>query len=482
MPKGPAHNISSILSHSFNHTKYTLIKQLKTNASRLVLMASTITMLNNGCKKEELQTKDNGQSVAAASQSDDLNADKFDASVAVSWANMQTNLSKTTVGFDPGATGRTYAYSGLALYEAVQAGIPGYQSLAAQLSSGLALPAADPGLSYYWPVAANASMASILKSLFANTSAANMTSIDSLEADYNSKFAPAITPQKLQRSIDFGKAIATAIFEWSKTDGGHEAYLHAVDPTYVAPTGPGLWIPAPPFFSPPVRPHWGDNRSFVSGIADAAAMPPPVVYSEVPGSPFYKMANQVYKISQSLTHDDTITVKFWADLPGQLNGPSHFTNVLTQLVVKENFNLAQAAIAYAKHGIANYDGAIACFRTKYTYNQIRPVSYIQNVLGHTTWLPVIGTPPHPEYTAAHACIMQTCADVLKEIFGEDYSFDDHTHDALYGTRHYDSFDAYAQEGAWSRVLAGIHYKPSVIAGLVQGRKVARRVNDLKFKN
>ena len=29
-----------------------------------------------------------------------------------------------------------------------------------------------------------------------------------------------------QRSIQFGQAVADAIYEWSKTDGGHEGYLH----------------------------------------------------------------------------------------------------------------------------------------------------------------------------------------------------------------------------------------------------------------
>jgi hypothetical protein len=457
------------------------MKQIQTRSIKLIFTLSIIMALNNGCKKNELQIKDNTPGNIAAAGSEDLNTDKFDASVAVSWANMQMNLAKTTAGFDPGATGRTYAYSGLALYEAVQNGIPGYQSLAGQLSGGLVLPKPDNNLSYFWPAAVNASMAYILKNLFANTSVANFASIDSLEAVYNNEYATLITQGNLQRSNDFGKAIAAAIFEWSKTDGGHEPYFHAVDSAYVWPTGPGLWIPTPPLFGYPVRPHWGDNRSFIPGIATAAAMPPPVPYSEQRGSPFYKMVNQVYNISQSLTHDDTITVKFWADLPGQLNGPSHFTNMLTQLIVNENFNLAQAAIAYAAHGIAIYDGIIACFKTKYTYNLIRPVSYIQNVMMHTTWNPVIGTPPHPEYTSAHACVMQSCAEVLKKIFGENYSFDDHTNDALYGTRHYSSFDAYAQEGAWSRVLAGIHYRPSAVAGITQGKKVGKLVTDLKFK-
>ena len=458
------------------------MKQLKKHFLKMIIATAIISIFNYSCRKTDIQKIDSSQSLSASEESAARNADKFDNSVAVSWITMQMNLSKTTTGFDPGATGRTFGYSGLALYESVEPGIPGYQSLVSQLSGGLVLPTANPDSSYYWPAAANASMAYMIKNLFANASAASMTSIDSLEADYNNKFAVEITQQKLQRSINFGKAIATAIFDWSKTDGGDQPYLHAVDSGYVWPKGPGLWIPTPPFFGYPVRPHWGSNRSFIPGVASIAAMPAPTPYSETPGSPFYRMVNEVYLTSLSLTHDDTITVKFWADLPGQYNGPSHFTNVLTQLVVLNNFNLAQAAVAYAKHGIAINDATIACFKSKYDYNLIRPVSYIQNVMGHTTWSPVIITPPHPEYTSAHACIMQACADVLIDIFGNNYSFDDHTNDALYGTRHYSSFEQYAKEGAKSRILGGIHYKPSGMAGLTQGDKVGSLVNDLQFKN
>ena len=39
---------------------------------------------------------------------------------------------------------------------------------------------------------------------------------------------------------------------------------------------------------------------------------------------------------------------------------------------------------------------------------------------------VIPTPPHPEYPAAHAVISAASAAVLENIFGEHYSFTDHT--------------------------------------------------------
>lgn len=399
----------------------------------------------------------------------------YDAGVAVAWIKLQQQISKTTPGFSPGVTGRAFGYSGITLYESVQPGFPGYQSLASQLAGSLTLPAINKHDKYYWPASANRAMAIITRNLFAATTPANKFSIDSLETSFNTKFQTEAPAAEITRAVDFGGQIATAIFDWSKTDGSLAVY-----PPYVPPAGSGLWIPTPPAFAPAAAPYQGTFRSFITGIADKAALPPPIAYSDVPGSAFYNMANEVYTLSLSLTAYDTTTVRFWADLPGQFNGPAHFTSVLSQLIEKENLHLGEAAIAYAKHGIAITDAGIACFKTKYQYNLIRPISYIRSVLSHPSWNAVIATPPHPEYSSAHAIIMQATAEVLKDIFGSHYSFTDHSFDVTYGSRHYNSFDEYAWEGAWSRVIGGIHYKPTAYAGIQQGKKVGVWVNKLKF--
>jgi hypothetical protein len=439
----------------------------KTTLSILIILSAVFIL--NSCNKFDFFNHHGGPTPK-----------NYDASVAVGWAKLQLQLSKTTAGFDPAVTGRSFAYSGLALYESVQPGMPGYQSLASQLSAGLALPQAE-NKSYYWPAAANKAMADVIRNLFSNTTPANISSIDSLEADFNNKFTGEASSAELQRSIDFGNKVATAVFEYSKTDGMHEGWKGPFSPSYAPPIGPGLWIPTPSGFTPPARPFMGDNRPFIPGIAAKATAPAPLAYSDEPGSPFYKIVDYVYTLSLSLTAADTVTVRFWADLPGQFNGPAHFTSVLTQLIQAEKFNLGEAAVAYAKHGIALNDAGIACFKTKYQYNLIRPVSYIRSVLVHPNWNPVINTPPHPEYTSAHATIMQATAEVLKDIFGKNHHFTDRSFETTYGARSYKNFDEYAWDGAWSRVIGGIHYLPSAYAGIEQGKKAGAEVNKLRFK-
>ncbi len=399
---------------------------------------------------------------------------KYPAKVAFDWINLQQNLSKTTPGFGPGVTGRAFAYSGLALYESVVPGMLSYQSYLSKVTGQAVL--IDKKKDYYWPASANAAMAEIMRNLFNATSASNKATIEALEASNYASYQGAAPSDQLETSASFGRNIAKAVFEWSKTDG----FLAPIPPLTI-PIGPGYWIPTPPALGPPVATNWGDFRSFYPGIADKTQPGAPTLYSEMVGSDFYKMSNYVYEVSKTLTNDDILLVRTWADIPGNYNGQAHFTNVLSQILVEQNANLEIASYAYAKHGMAIFDAAISCFKTKYKYLLVRPVSYIRSVLGKPTWNTVIPTPSHPEYSAAHATISGASQKILESLFGTKYSFIDHTHDALYGPRSYTSFEDYANQSGWSRVLAGVHYKPSVDVGLEQGRKVGEFINMIPLK-
>ena len=403
---------------------------------------------------------------------------KYPADIANAWMQMQIRLTRSTVGYNSVVSDRSFGYAGITMYESLVPGIPGYRSLLPQIGSTVVVPDKSQD-QYYWPASVNAAMAMLTKNFFETTSAANMASIDSLEAAYATTFQTQSDALKIDNAIEYGRQVATAIFNWSKTDGAHQAYKHIVDPTYTPPVGEGLWVPTPPANGAPVHPHWGSNRSFIANIATATLPAPPITYSTSTKSTFYAMVNELYTISLSLTHEDSTMAKFWADLPGNLNVPAHATNILTQLIVKNKYDLAKAAAAYALHGIALYDASISIWKTKYQYNLLRPITYIRNTMGHSTWSSMIPTPPHPEYSAAHAVISAASAVVLEKFFGENYSFTDHSYDAIYGARTYNSFDAYAKEAGRSRLLGGIHYSPSITVGLIQGRQVGNKVIQLR---
>jgi len=94
------------------------------------------------------------------------------------------------------------------------------------------------------------------------------------------------------------------------------------------------------------------------------------------------------------------------------------------------------------------------------------------------WLPLLQTPPFPEYTSGHSVISNAAAVALTSIFGEDFSFEDTTEEK-YGlsARNFDSFIDASEEAAISRLYGGIHYMPAIENGVTQGKKLGNYVVD-----
>ncbi|MBA3647201.1 MAG: vanadium-dependent haloperoxidase [Chitinophagales bacterium] len=445
-------------------------------SASLFLIGVTLVILT-GCKKEG-DVIAPSSTVTESKMAQGSHTDKYPADVAISWMNMQLQIMKTATGIANVAFCRPYAYSGITLYQSVLPGMPFYKSFVGQLTNMPAMPEAISSLKYYWPSSANAAMASILKKMYPATSAQNITSIDSLENVLSIEYSAAEDTATINRSIAFGRSVAQAVFDWSETDG----YLHAADP-YTPPVGPGLWVPTAPSFAPASEPYWGNLRVMVSGSGDNAQPGAPIPYSEDPNSAFYNMVKQVYDVSQTLTAAQTDQALYWRDVGPGVTTPGHYLSILEQLFVTEKPALDKAAAAYALCSISVFDAAISCWQTKYNFNLVRPITYITTVLGHTTWLPLLTTPAHPEYSSAHAVLSVANAVVLTQIFGDNYSFTDHTYDYLgYAPRAFTSFRALAEDAANSRLYAGIHYQPSIDVGITQGKTIANNIiHTLRFK-
>ena len=136
----------------------------------------------------------------------------------------------------------------------------------------------------------------------------------------------------------------------------------------------------------------------------------------------------------------------------------------------------KGAEVYLRLGAAMNDATISCWKSKYTYHVIRPVTYIRKYIGDGNWGSLIGTPPHPEYSSAHSTISASGAYALESVFGKKYSFTDHTYVGIgLNPRSFTSFDEAAKEAAISRLYAGIHYRQTAEAGNIQGKKVGANV-------
>ena len=399
----------------------------------------------------------------------------FDAQVSTTWFELQLQLVEETPGFSPPVASRAFGYTGVALYEAIVPGMTGYQSLAGQLNELPVLPAIDPALEYDWPTVANAALAEITRQFFATASPENLQAVTALEKYWVDQYQPALNPAVMTRSILQGRLVAAAIYAWSRTDGIANDKI-----AYTSPSGDGLWLPTPPKNLAALLPRWGDHRPFVRAEAACPAAPPPT-YSTEPTSIFYTEAREVYDAGVNLTPDQRAIALFWADNAGEtVTPPGHSISILTQVLRHKQASLGEAAVAYAKVGIAIADAFITCWQTKYEYNLLRPITYIQTVID-PNWMPELPTPPFPEYTSGHSVQSAATAAVLTDLFGENYAFTDHTHDA-HGIppRSFRSFWDAAEEAAISRLYGGIHYRAAIEEGITQGKCVGARVNALKF--
>jgi len=405
-------------------------------------------------------------------------ADAFDAGVATAWFDEVLALIRETPGYSPPVASRAIAYTGIALYEAVVAGMPDHASMAGLVNSLAPLPGAGRSGAYHWPIAANAALAEMARQLFPAAPAARRAAVDALEASHLSTAPRGIR----ERSVEHGRAVGHAVFEWSRSDGGHEGDLHNFPADYEPPAGPGLWVPTAPGYLPALQPLWGRNRTFLPGppVGDPE---PPIPYSTDPASACFAEAHEVYSTVNTLTAEQLAIARFWADDPGTTSTPpGHSVSILSGMLRERVSSLAEAAEAYARLGIAVADSFIACWRVKYEHNLLRPITYIRDVID-PAWgepLPVI-TPPFPEYTSGHSVQTAAAAAVLGAQFGE-VAFVDHTHDARgLPPRSLASFGDAAAEAAISRLYGGIHFRAAIDRGLVQGRLIGERVVDLPLR-
>lgn len=171
----------------------------------------------------------------------------------------------------------------------------------------------------------------------------------------------------------------------------------------------------------------------------------------------------------------------WQDIPGTNYNPvAHIMKLSAELLKNSNFSLERAAPLLAKEGMAVSDAMTAAYYAKYHYAFPRPVTYIEEVLGHPDWNSLYPTPPSPSYPAVTSAVASAAVTILANYYGRNRHFSDDTQVELYGPFYYESFDELLGDMAVSRGQTGINYSFSHNAGVTLGFLVAHRINNLPF--
>lgn len=404
-----------------------------------------------------------------------------DSRIPRAWFELSNRLTQSSRGFSPPIASRAFGYMGVALYESLVGGMPGYQTLVGRLQGleTLPVPSGEP---LDWSAVANAALARMAMQMYGASdehAAANLDAIDALEAQLAAELTS--TSQVAARSAAYGRAVANAVFRWSLSDGGSSGYSSNHPADYQPPIGPGLWVPTPPANAAALQPHWGNVRTFMPSTATICDPPPPPVYSADPLSTAYRDALEVYTTVSAAVPEQRAIAAFWSDDPGKTpTPPGHAISIATQVLAQRGGSLALAAETYARLGIALADAFIACWRIKYLYNYLRPITYVHEQIDVEWTIPLV-TPPFPEYPSGHSVMSGAAAEVLAGIFGA-VAFTDDTHAALgLPARSFSSFYDAAQEAAMSRLYGGIHYRSAIEQGLVQGYCIGELASALELR-
>ena len=378
--------------------------------------------------------------------------------------------------FSPPVASRIYAYPNIAAYEVAVLADPKFKSLMGQLN-GFEPTSFDIPEKIHYPLASITAFYEVgLQLVFSEDKLIEQR--DAIYADIKKKGIPTET---YNNSIKLGKDMAAHVMAYASKDNYHQSRSFE---KYTIRKEEGTWQPTPPVYMEGIEPHWRKIRPFFLDSAAQFKSIPPTAFSKEKDSQFYTEAMDVFNITNNLTKEQTDIAMFWDCNPYKMNVKGHvmfaekkitpgghWMGIASIAAKTNNLDWKGTTEAMAFTGLSIMDGFIACWDEKYRSVLIRPETYINQHIDEE-WLPLLQTPPFPEYTSGHSVISTAAYKALTHLFGEPFHFVDST-EVAYGlpVREFDSFKSAAEEAAISRLYGGIHYMPAIVHGQIKGAKV-----------
>ncbi|WP_026814518.1 vanadium-dependent haloperoxidase [Arenibacter certesii] len=389
--------------------------------------------------------------------------------------------------FSPPVASRIFAYPNVAAYEIMALNNDEYASLVGQVTDLTPIPQPALEATINYELAALIAHMELGRRLIFSEETL-ITFRDSLYQKWSKK-----NPKLFNASKDYGLQVSEHIAKWMSQDNYNQT--RTMQKFTVDTDDPTRWQPTPPGYMDGIEPHWGKIRPFTLDSANQFTPSPPPPFSMEKDSDFYKEVIEVYEISKEITEkgDDSEEIamaKFWDCNPyvsvtrghlmfatKKISPGAHWMGITKIASKKAESDFAETVYAYTKTSIAIADAFISCWDEKYRSNLIRPETVINQYLDEN-WLPILQTPPFPEYTSGHSVVSGAASIALTEIFGDNFSFDDDT-EVPYGLpiRSFNSFGHAAEEAALSRLYGGIHYRSAIELGVKQGKDLGNFVVD-----
>lgn len=270
--------------------------------------------------------------------------------------------------------------------------------------------------------------------------------------------------------LALGGACATAILDARLNDNSTTVV------PYTPGVLPGQWRPTLPANAPGLLPNWPTVTPFTMTGGDQFRQggPPDLASAE-----YAAAFNQVKEIgalnSATRTQEQTEIALLWAAGGGTVTPPGQWSQIAQQIIRNEGMSVTQSARVMGMVSAALADAAIVSWDMKYEYELWRPIAAIREADSDgndatdadLSWLPLIATPPFPEYTSGHSTFSRAAATILQLVTGAD----SHAFTVTSGgvTRSYTSLDDAANEAGLSRIYGGIHFDFSNVDGQLSGQ-------------
>ncbi len=253
-----------------------------------------------------------------------------------------------------------------------------------------------------------------------------------------------------------------------------------------------------------MAPFWGHVKPFALDSASQFRAPPPIKMGD---AELEKEVRQVVDLQANLTNEQKALVEFMRDGPRSVQQAGHWLIFSRDVSLRDKHTLDQDVQMYFIVSTTAMDCFIACWDTKYFYDNCRPYQQVHQIMGKeeitcwmgpnkgmgkakgTMWRPYSPDyflcPPFPAYVSGHSCVSGGCSKALELFTGSDvYGKEVHllpgwltepgiTTDSI--ALHFPTFSNTAEQAGLSRVLGGYHIMIDNTEGLAMGRKVAEVV-------
>ena len=379
--------------------------------------------------------------------------------------------------FSPPVASRVYLYPTVAAYEIIAQKYPDkYNSLVGQVKELSTIPSpSDKNVNYH------------LASLFAfNTVGKALifseNKMELFEKNFKTQLKELNVPSKVIKASEaYGQAVAVFIKEWASKDMYSQTRTY---PKYTIKEEDRFWKPTPPDYMDGIEPHWKEIRTMVLDSSDQFSPKDPLPFDLNEGSPFQKQLMEVFEVTNNLDEEQINIAKFWDCNPyvthhkghamfatKKITPGGHWMGITAIATRKAKSSFDETINAFTNVTISLFDGFISCWDEKWDTLIVRPETLI-NQYYNEEWLPLLQTPPFPEYTSGHSVISRAAAVTLTDLFGDNFDFVDTT-EIAYGLpeRSYTSFINASEEAAISRLYGGIHYMMAIEEGIKQGQGV-----------